>query len=170
MATPAAPYQTFQAGDVVSLNFIAEYYPINAVALVKGNVLVKIGASNLAISPTTQVAGSEYFVAIESKDNSGGSAGDLSIGVAKRGDIVGVITSTILIPGDPVKASTTVAGQVEKFVVGTDAEGLKIGYYVGKEAGTFSRNASSPYDETLVGGRINPVNAAATNVVAIRLR
>src|SRR3990167_1964675 len=154
MVTPSAPYQAFAAGDVVSLNFIAEYYPINAVALVKGNLLVKIGASNLAIAPTTAVAGSKYFVAIESKDNSGGSAADLSIGVAKAGDIVGVITTTALIAGDPVKSSTSIAGRVEKFIVGTDAEGLKVGYYVGKEAGVFARSGSTPYAETLSGTRI----------------
>ena len=170
MVTPAAPYQAFEAGDVVSLNFIAEYYPINAVNLAKGKLLAKIGASNLQISPTTPVAGTEYFVSIESKDNSGGSDGDLSIGVAKRNDIVGIVTTTILIPGDPVKSSTSVTGQVEKFVVGTDAEGLKVGYYVGKEAGTFDRASSTPFAETLVGTRINPVDAAATDVVAIRLR
>lgn len=170
MVTPSAPYQAFEAGDVVSLNFIAEYYPINAVSLAKGVLAVKIGASNLAISPTTPVAGSEYFVTIEAKDNSGGSAADLSIGVAKRNDIVGVVTSTILIAGDPVKSSLTVTGQVEKFIVGTDAEGLKVGYYVGKEAATFARAGTTPFAETLNGTRINPVDAAATDVVAIRLR
>lgn len=170
MVTPAAPYQAFEAGDVVNLNFTAEYYPINAVSIAKGQVLVKIAASYLAISPTTQIAGSEYFVAIEAKDNSAGSNGDISIGVAKRGDTVGVVTTTILLPGDPVKASTTVAGQVEKFVVGTDAEGLKIGYYVGKEAAVFARGASTPYQETITGSRILPADAAATDVVAIKLR
>jgi len=170
MVTPSAPYQAFEAGDVVSLNFIAEYYPINAVALTKGLLLAKIGATNLAVSPTTAVAGTKYYVAIEAKDNSGGSAGDLSIGVAKAGDIVGVVTSTILIPGDPVKSSTTVVGQVEKFVVGTDAEGLKVGYFVGIEAAKFARSGTTPYGETLVGSRINPTNAAATDVAAIELR
>lgn len=170
MVTTAIPYQAFEAGDVVSLNFIAEYYPINAVNLTKGLLLAKIGASNLAVSPTSAVAGSEYFVSIEAKDNSGGSAADLSIGVAKRGDIVGIVTTTILIAGDPVKSSTTVVGQVEKFIVGTDAEGLKVGYYVGKEAATFDRASTTPFAETLVGTRINPVDAAASDIVAIRLR
>jgi hypothetical protein len=170
MVTPSAPYQAFAAGDVVSLNFIAEYYPINAVSLAKGKLLVKIGASNLAISPTTAVAGSKYFVSIEAKDNSGGAAADLSIGVAKAGDIVGVQTTTILIAGDPVKSSTTVTGCVEKFIVGTDAEGLKVGYYVGKEAGVFARSGSTPYAETLSGTRINPVDAAVNDIVAIELR
>ena len=90
--------------------------------------------------------------------------------VAKSNDIVGVKTSTILKAGDPVKSSTTVAGDVAKFVAGTDAEGLKVGYYVGKEAGTFDRDTSTPFGETLVGTRINPVDAAATDIVAIRLR
>lgn len=170
MVTTAIPYQPFEAGDVVSLKFIAEYYPINAVNLTKGLLLAKIAATNLAVSPTTAVAGSKYFVSIEAKDNSGGSAGDLSIGVAKAGDIVGVVTSTILIPGDPVKSSTTVVGQVEKFVAGTDAEGLKVGYFVGIEAAKFTRDASTPFGETLDGTRINPSNAAATDVAAIELR
>lgn len=170
MVTPSIPYQALEAGDVVSLNFIAEFYPINAVNLAKGVVLAKIGASNLAISPTTAVAGTQYFVSTEAKDNSGGAAAGLSIAVAKQNDIVAVVTTTILIAGDPVKTSTSVAGQVEKFVVGTDAEGLKVGYYVGKEAGTFDRASTTPFRETLVGTRINPVNAAATDVVAIRLR
>lgn len=170
MVTTAIPYQPFEAGDVVSLNFIAEYMKINAVALLKGKLLAKIGATYLQISPTSQVAGTEYFVSIEAKDNSGGSNGDLSIGVAKRGDIVGLVTTSILLSGDPVKASTTVTGQVEKFVVGVDAEGLKVGYYVGKEAATFARDGSTPYGETLVGSRINPADAADTDVVAIKLR
>lgn len=170
MVTPAAPYQAFEAGDVVSLNFIAEYYPINAVNLAKGKLLAKIGASNLQIAPTTIVDGTKYYVSIEAKDNSGGSDGDLSIGVAKSQDIVGIVTTTILKTGDPVKSSGSVAGQVEKFIVGADAEGKKVGYYVGKEAGTFDRASTTPFDETLVGTRINPVDAAATDVVAIRLR
>lgn len=170
MVTTAAPYQPFEAGDVVSLNFIAEYYLINAVNLAKGKLLAKIGASNLQIAPTTIVDGTKYYVSIEAKDNSGGSDGDLSIGVAKSQDIVGIVTTTILIAGDPVKTSSTVDGQVEKFVVGTDAEGQKVGYYVGKEAGTFARAGSTPFTETLNDSRIKPADAAATDVAAIRLR
>jgi hypothetical protein len=170
MVTPSAPYQALAAGDVVSLNFIAKYFPINAVSLAKGKLLAKIGASNLAIAPTTAVAGSKYYVSIEAKDNSGGADGALSIGVASSGDQVAVQTTTALIPGDPVKSSTTVAGCVEKFIVGTDAEGLKVGYYVGKEAGVFARSGSTPYAETISGSRILPSDAAINDIVAIELR
>lgn len=170
MVTPAAPYQAFEAGDVVSLNFIAEYYPINAENIAKGKLLVKDASNNLKIAPTTAVDGSVYFVSIEAKDNSGGSAGDLSIGVAKSGDIVGVQTKAALKPGDPVKSSTGTAGTVMGFVEGTDAEGLKVGYYVGKEAATFSRGSTTPYQEKLNGSRIKPADAADGDIVAIRLK
>ena len=170
MVTPSAPYQALEAGDVVSLNFIAEFYGINAENIAKGKLLVKDAANNLKIAPTTPVAGSVFFVSIEAKDNSGGSAADLSIGVAKSNDVVALKTKAILKGGDPVKQSTSEAGAIEGFVEGTDAEGLKVGYFVGKEAGTFARASSTPFLETLNGTRINPTDAAVDDIVAIRMK
>jgi hypothetical protein len=127
--------------------------------ITRGNV-VTIVSGYAVVSPTTQVAGSEYYVALETVANSG-SNGDAYVNCARRGHFVTVVADGTIQPGDPVKAATGTAGQVIAFVKGTDAEGLKIGIYTGKEGGTVSKSASTPYAETLTDAAVYALTACA---------
>lgn len=135
--------------------------PVTASTIItKGNV-VTIVSGYAVKSPTTQVAGSEYYVALETVDNSSGASGDAYVYCARRGHFVTVVADGTIQPGDPVKASGSTAGQVVAFVKGTDAEGLKIGIYTGKEGGTVSKSASTPYAETLTDAAVYALTACA---------
>ena len=140
-----------------------------ATNIVKGNVCT-IVSGFIIKAPTTQVAGSPWFVALENADNSGGASGDISVPLAKRGHYVTCLAGGVIKPGDPVKTDTGTAGRVIAFVKGTDAEGLKVGYYIGKEGGTIAKAVGSPYLELYTDSAdFVPVDSATNDVIEIEL-
>jgi hypothetical protein len=119
-----------QIGDRVSNDNAQIFYPrkVNkgAVAHTKGLVVQKDASGNLIVAPTTG-AKRPFYICYED-----------SLTTDKRqhvwdqtGPWVVLQTTTILVPNDRVKPSTTVAGKIEKFIEGTDAEALAIGIYLG---------------------------------------
>jgi len=52
-------------------------------------------------------------------------------GTKARGIKYALENSTNLVANDPVKRSTTVPGQVEKFIIATDAQNILVGFYRG---------------------------------------
>jgi hypothetical protein len=144
--------------------------PITASTTITKGEVVTIVSGYAITSPTTQVAGSEYYVAIETVSNASGASGDAYVRCARRGHFVTVVADGAIKYGDPVKASTSTAGQVIAFVKGTDAEGLKIGVYTGREGGTIAKASTSPYAETITDAASFAVTAAADgDIIEIEL-
>lgn len=138
--------------------------------IVKGNVCTTDSSGNIVKAVSTSAAGKEWYVALEPADNSSGAAGDISVPLAQKGHFVTVVADGAINPGDPVKNSTT-AGRVIAFVTGTDAEGLKVGIYQGKEGGTIAKAGSTPYLESFTDSEnFVPVAAAAADVIEVLLR
>lgn len=99
--------------------------------------------------------------------------GDVSIPVAVKGHYVTVIASAAISPGERVKVSTTVAGQVAAMVEGTDAEGKLVGVYWGKEGGKVVKSTTSAdgYQETFTDSAdFVPVDCAANDVIEVELK
>ena len=168
-------YGTTAAGTITKEQTLlsTKRYPVAASTLItKGQVCVIDSSGNLVTAPTSATAGKQHFVSLETVDNSAGSAGDLSCPVAVRGHFVTVVADGTILPGQPVKTSTSTAGRVLAFAVGTDAEGLKVGYYTGKEGGSVNKSIStSPYLETFTDGEnFLTASAAQGNVIEIELR
>jgi hypothetical protein len=145
-------------------------FPVNFHAnIAKGDVVFAGTNGALAQADDDTSAGSEWFVALEPADNSSGVTGAISCPVAVRGHYVTVVADGAIQAGTPVKCSST-AGRVVAFATGTDAEGLKVGIYTGKEGGTISKSGSTPYLESFTDNAdYTPVAAAQNDVIEIRL-
>lgn len=145
-------------------------------AIVKGNLckldnqgyLVQaIDSSGTAGHPFS--TGTEFYVALESADNTSGTDAAITCPVAVRGHFVTVVAGAAISPGQVVKPYTT-AGQVTKFVAGTDPEGFRAGIYWGKEGGVISKSASTPYLESFTDNAdFPPVACSGADIVEIQL-
>jgi hypothetical protein len=144
----------------------------NATNIAQGKLLTYAAAeAGLIVAPTTPVAGSSWFVALADADNTAGSEGDISCPVAVRGHFVTVKADGVIAPGQPVKSSTNVAGSVMAFVEGTDAEGLKVGIYWGKEGGQVTIDSVTPFEEVFSDNEnFMPVDAATGDTIEVELR
>jgi hypothetical protein len=160
-------------GVTTRSNPMVEYLPLDAVSIAKGAVCVMDAGGHLNQATSASAAGSPFFVTVEAVDNSGGSAGDLAVGAVGSGQHVTVEVasdSAALTPGDAVKVSDTDAGEVELFVAGTDAEGIKVGVFLRKEGGTIAKNGSTPFTEEYTdGGDYSVSSAAAGDIIEVRL-
>ena len=138
--------------------------------IVKGNVCTIDANGDVVQAINTSPAGSSWFVALENADNTAGGDGAIDVPLAVRGHFVTVVAGGAIQPGNPVKMHTT-AGRVVAFVEGTDAEGLKVGIYWGKEGGTIAKSGSTPFLESYTDNAdFVPVDAANNDVIEIELR
>lgn len=162
-------FQNFEAGMPMSIPPKVDSFPLAVENLVKGRVCITNDAGFITIATVALSAKRDHFVNIAAVDNSGGSAGDLPVGVVGSGQRVTVQTKTILEPGDSVKVSAT-DGMVDLFVVGTDDNNLKIGTYIGIEPGVYSKDSADPFAEGYTTNAKPEVNAAVDDIVVIELR
>lgn len=144
-----------------------QYLPMAAQNLLAGEACVVIEGYVTRATSSNQ-AGHAPFVPIESVDNSGGAAGDKTIGGVGAKQRVTVLTTSALEPFNYVKISST-AGKVQKFIPVTDNQDLIYGKYLTKEGAIFSRSATTPYTESLSGGQKPLLSASANDVVVIEL-
>ena len=134
--------------------------------ITKGNVCELVGGY-LKNSPTTATVDVNHFVALETIDNSGGSAGDLSAPVAVSGHYVTVVADAAIRPGARVQVSASTAGQVITAAGDIDQQ---IGWYTGKEGGTISKDSSTPFQETFTDDSdFPPVVCADGDIIEIYL-
>lgn len=145
--------------------------PVKAgVNIAKGDVCFVNTSGWLDQATSSTAAGSEWYVALEPANNTSGTNAAISCPVAAKGHFVTVVASGTIQPGTPVKIGST-TGQVVAFVTGTDAEGLKVGIYLGKEGGTIAKSGTTPYAETFTDNAdFVPVACAATDVIEVLLR
>ena len=134
--------------------------------ITKGNVC-ELSGGYLANSPTGVNADVNHFVALETIDNSAGSAGDLSAPVAVSGHYVTVVADGVIRPGARVQVSATTAGQVITAAGDIDQQ---LGWYTGKEGGTISKDSSTPFQETFTDDSdFPPVACADGDIIEIYL-
>jgi hypothetical protein len=138
--------------------------------ITKGNVLEQDAGGDLIISPTTQTAEVNHYVALESVDNSSGADGDLHVPVAVAGHFVTVVADGAIRPGTAVVVSNSTAGQVIAYVGATHAENQIVGIYWGKEGGTVAKASGSPYLESFTDAAdFSPADAADGDVIEVQL-
>ncbi len=138
--------------------------------ITKGEVCNPDASGDLVTSTTGIVAEVPHYVALETVDNSSGSASDLFCPVAVAGHYVTVIAGDTIEPGEWVVASAGTAGEVRAYVIGTHAVNQIVGTYVGKEGGSIAKAASTPYAETFTDSAdFNPVPCADNDVIEILL-
>jgi hypothetical protein len=137
--------------------------------IAKGDVCFVNTSGYLDQATSSTSAGSEWYVALEPANNTGGISAAISCPVAVRGHYVTVVADGTIQAGTPVKLTTT-AGRVIVFVTGTDAEGLKVGVYTGKEGGKIAKSTNTPYAETYTDNAdFTPVACAQNDVIEVRL-
>ena len=140
------------------------------VNIAKGDVCFVTTLGYVDQATNSTAAGSEWFVALEPANNTSGTNGAISVPLAQKGHFVTVVASDVIQPGTPVKIGST-TGQVVAFVTGTDAEGLKVGIYQGKEGGVISKDSNTPFLESYTDSEnFVPVTCAATDVIEVLLR
>jgi len=166
-------FGTRPAGQTTRPNPSLEYLALSNISIAKGVVAEVNDAGFIVVSTNATSAGRAKFVTIEAVDNSGGAAGDIPVGTVGTGQYVTVTAASdtaTLSPGDGVKVSDTDPGEVELFVAGTDAAGLKVGTYLRREGGTIAKNPSTPFTEEFTDdGDFSPGNAVAGDIIEIRI-
>lgn len=139
--------------------------------IAKGNVCFVDISGWVDIAATGTAYGSEWFVALEPANNTSGTNGAISVSLAQKGHFVTVVADGAIYPGTPIKISGSNAGLVVAFVPGTDAEGLKVGIYQGKEGGVIAKGGSTPYLESYTDDEdFVPVVCAQNDVIEVLLR
>jgi hypothetical protein len=165
-------YGTTAAGTITKeTNISIRRIPIAAsTTITKGNVCNSDTSGNLVVSTTGIVAEVNHFVALETVDNSAGSAGDLYAPVAVRGHYVTVVAGDAIVAGERVVASAGTAGEVRAYVASTHAIDQVVGIYWGKESGTVATGGSTPYAETFTDtADFSPADAADNDVIEVEL-
>lgn len=141
------------------------------VNIAKGDVCFVNTSGWVDQAATGTAAGSEWFVAVEPANNTSGTNGAISVPLAQKGHFVTVTADAAIQPGTPVKIATSTVGRVIAFVTGTDAEGLKVGIYQGKEGGIISKDANTPFLESYTDSEnFVPVVCAQNDVIEVLLR
>lgn len=173
------PYTVTPAGTITkeqTLLSIRRVPVAGAASIVKGN-LCKLDNQGYLVQAIQSsgtpghpaATGVEYFVALESADNTSGTDAAITCPCAVRGHFVTVVSGGTIQPGQVVKPYTT-AGQVTAFVQGTDPEGFRAGIYWGKEGGVISKSASTPYLESFTDNAdFPPVACASADIVEIQI-
>jgi hypothetical protein len=124
----------------------------------------------IIVMSTIQPVDAAPYVALATVDNTGNASGFLTAPFAKRGHFVTVTADNAIQGGDKIKGSTTTAGDVMRFIPGTDNNNLAIGVYRAIEGGQVSKSATSPYLESFTDTENFPTAAAAnTNVIEVEL-
>ncbi len=159
MSAPQMSYSIggVDVGTLIDDTHIYETEKINkvaGVAIAKNAGLLNTNASGeLQICPTTGLA-PFYF------PGEAALAADLRAsvyGTKARGIKYALKNSTNLVANDPVKPSTTVPGQVEKFIKGTDSLEKLVGWY----RGLVTQAAD------LTAGDVLQANATSTNLLCV---
>jgi len=141
------------------------------VNIAKGDVCFVNTSGWVDQAATGTAAGSEWFVALEPANNTSGTNGAISVPLAQKGHFVTVTADAAIQPGTPIKISSSTVGRVIAFVTGTDAEGLKVGIYQGKEGGVIAKSGSTPYLESYTDNEdFVPVVCAQNDVIEVLLR
>ncbi len=154
-------YGTTGAGTITKEQTLLSIRRISVAAsttITKGEVCNVDTSGDLVTSTTGQVAEVPHYVALETVDNSAGSAGDLFCPVAIGGHYVTVIADGIT------------AGQVIAYVAASHTIDQVVGTYFGKEGGTIAKAATTPYAETFTDSAdFSPVPSADGDVIEILL-
>ncbi len=138
--------------------------------ITKGEVVELDIGGDLITSPVGQTAEVTHFVALETVDNSAGGDGDLDCPVAVPGHFVTVVADNAITAGSRVVVSAATAGQVILYVAATHAIDQVVGIFWGKEGGTISKAASTPFDESFTDNAdFPPADAADGDVIEIQL-
>lgn len=161
-------FQSWVAGIPLSIPPKIDQFPGNTEDIPKGRVCYANDAGYITIAAASAVAKRPVFVNTKALVNNGGTLGKKT-DVVGSGQRVTVQTKSILEPGDPVKISST-DGMVTLFDVALDDDNLKIGFYVGKEPGVYSKDSGGALAEGFSTDSGPEVNAAVDDIVAIELR
>ena len=162
-------FGTRPAGTTTRANPKLEYIGLKAENLLRGKVCYVDDTGFITIAVAATSIGRTKFVTVEALDNSGGSDGDIAIGVVGPGQFVTVETSGALVAGDRVKVSGT-NGLVERYIPGTDLEDALVGTFLRKEGGVIAKNATTPFTEEFTDdGDYDAGDAVANDIVEIRI-
>lgn len=162
-------FGTRPAGTTTRANPKIEYIGMAVENVARGVVVVVDDTGFITIATAALATGRTKFVTVEALDNSGGSAGDIAIGVVGPGQFVTVETVSALVAGDRVQISAT-DGKVNRFIPGTDNEEDLVGTFLRKEGGVIAKNATTPFTEEFTDdGDYDVGDAVANDIVEIRI-
>jgi len=148
-------------GDTPSIvNQKTRTIPMAAQNIRKGKPCV-IVTGIVTLATNANVTGNSKVVPVESIDNSAGSPSDFNIKIVDAGPETGpfvALTSTEALDVDEF-VEINASNEVIAFATGT-----RFARYLGKEAGVFSIDGSTPFDHSLSPGQV-PVQSLLVNEV-----
>jgi len=163
MAFGLIPAGTITRETIISTRRI----PVAASESITKGQVCELVSGYLKKSPVAATVDVNHFVALETVDNSSGSAGDLSAPVAVSGHYVTVVADGVIRPGARVQISASTAGQV---ITAAATITKQIGWYTGKEGGIIAKAAGTPFQETFTDDSdFPPVACADGDVIEIYL-
>jgi len=160
MSFSASATRQLTAGDTPDLNDGVKSYPMGVFNIARGNPCYIDSADGFVKQSATfsDYKNQARFVPVESKDNSGGSGGDLEIkGVLAPQLIALKVTTALVFPGEFVRPAAI--GSVEKADAANDVIYARA---IGSEGALFDRDGSTPFGETLTPGVV-PEQSIAIN-------
>jgi hypothetical protein len=99
--------------------------------ITKGEVITFDAGGDVVTAIATSSREDGFGVALETKDNSAGADGDLTVRYARGGTYVYCTASGAIQPGGAVKPAA--GGEIAALTVETEMEDLLLGYYIGHE-------------------------------------
>jgi len=149
-----SPTRQIEAGDTPGFNDDQKSRREAAENIAKGTPCFQVDGVITITTNTLATGNYAPFVPVESKDNSGGSIGDLEIRGVVPGQMVAMELKTgTLNPGDYVQVNTVNAGQIIPWAKTSNQR--RYARYFGREAGVFSRgNLAADFAENLSVGVI----------------
>lgn len=160
-------FQSWVAGIPLSIPPKVDQLPGAVETIAKGRLVYTNDAGQITIAVAATSARRPIFVNTKAFTNAGGSV-DAPVDVVGQGQRVTVQTKSILEPGDPLKVSST-NGMVELFDVSSDDIHFRVGRYIGKEPGVYSKDVATPFAEGFTTDSGPEVNAAVDDIVAMEL-
>jgi len=148
-----SPTRQIQAGDTPGFNDDQISRREAAENIPKGTPCFQVDGVITITTNTLATGNYAPFVPVETKDNSGGSIGDLEIrGVGPLQQVAMELESGTLNPGDYVQVNTSGSGELIPWTKAANER--RYARYFGREAGVFSRDGTTPFSEDLSVGVI----------------
>jgi hypothetical protein len=161
-------FQKFEAGMPMSIPPKVDSLPIATnTVITKGDIICRNAGGFMTVATVALAVKKKCFVAIETVSNNPGADGAKAILCVGQGQRATVLTKSILSPTQGIKVSAT-NGAAALFDEVLDNDNIRIGHYVGKEGGVYSKDAT-PFGESFTTDSHPEVACAVDDIIVVEL-
>lgn len=160
--TASGGTRDIQQGDTPDLDDLGVSVAMGAENILKGTPCFIVGGFVVTAVSAENDAPTVPVVPTESKDNSGGSPGDLEIRVVLPDQVVALTGSGVFTVGQYATILST--GVITSLANTATNTTRKYARYMGKEGAIFSIGGTTPFDQVLSSGIVPDQNLADAEV------